>query len=79
MEVQLDYMVYFYGYIIKLIDTQKDSLMLNDEYEKFIEGTYNNYEKVLELSLKMNKNIFDIMKAREVLSTYDTIYTQYTN
>ena len=79
MEVQLDYMVYFYGYIIKLIDTQKDSLMLNDEYEKFIEGTYNNYEKVLELSLKMNKNIIDIMKAREVLSTYDTIYTQYTN
>lgn len=80
MKEQFDYIVYLYGYILKLIDTQEDVLRLNEEYTRLIEkGDYSGYEKVLNLSYKMNKNVVDIMQAREVLSAYDNTYTQYTN
>lgn len=79
MKVQFDFMLYFYEYILTLINTHEDSLKLNDEYLKVIEGDCTNYQNVLELSFKMNKNIVDIMKAREVLLKSDDMYTQYTN
>ncbi len=79
MKVQFDFMIFLFEYIIKLIDTQEDSLMLNDEFTKVIEGNISNYDKVMKISSKMNKNVIDIMKAREMLSIFDNVYTEYTN
>ncbi|HEY8390209.1 MAG TPA: hypothetical protein VIL26_04570 [Clostridia bacterium] len=79
MEAQCDFLIYLYGYILKLIDTQENSLKLNEAFSKVVEGDYTNYDTALELSKKMNQNIIDLMEAREVLSAFSNVYTKYIN
>ncbi|NLC16753.1 MAG: hypothetical protein GX756_02630 [Clostridiales bacterium] len=79
MKVQFDLLTYFYGYIAKLIETQLDSIELNKAASKIIEGNFQNYDRVLELSFKMNKNILDIMNSRKSLSIFTNVYKQYAN
>lgn len=79
LKVQFDLLTYFYGYIAKLIETQLDSIELNKAASKIIEGDFQNYDRVLELSFKMNKNILDIMNSRKTLSIFINVYKQYAN
>lgn len=79
LKVQFDLLTYFYGYIAKLIETQLDSIELNKAASKIIEGNFQNYDRVLELSFKMNKNILDIMNSRKSLSIFTNVYKQYAN
>lgn len=79
MKAEFDLLAYFYGYIAKLIETQITSLELNQAAAKVIDGDYNNYDAILDLSFQMNRNILDIMQSRKALSTYYNVYNEYVN
>ncbi|HEY8443958.1 MAG TPA: hypothetical protein VIL24_04090 [Clostridia bacterium] len=79
MKVQFDFLVYYYGYIAKLLEAQITSIELNQAASKIIEGDYENYDKVLDLSFKMNKDVLDIMKSRKILSMFDNFYKEYVS
>lgn len=74
MKVQFDFLMFYYGYIAKLLEAQMTSLELNQEASRIIEGDYDNYDKVLDLSFKMNKDVLDIMNSRKILSVYGNVY-----
>lgn len=79
MKVQFDFLMFYYGYIAKLLEAQMTSLKLNQEASRIIEGDYDNYDKVLDLSFKMNKDVLDIMNSRKILSVYGNVYEDYLN
>ncbi|HEY8423861.1 MAG TPA: hypothetical protein VIL23_03790 [Clostridia bacterium] len=79
MKVQFDFLTLYYGYLAKLIETQLTSLELNQAAVKILEGDYSDYDKVLALSFKMNKNIWEIMNSRKVISTFNNHYKGYAN
>ncbi|HEY8419362.1 MAG TPA: hypothetical protein VIL03_02900 [Clostridia bacterium] len=79
MKVQFDFLMFYYGYIAKLLEAQMTSLELNQEASRIIEGDYDNYDKVLDLSFKMNKDVLDIMNSRKILSVYGNVYEDYLN
>jgi hypothetical protein len=79
LKVQFDFLMFYYGYIAKLLEAQMTSLELNQEASRIIEGDYDNYDKVLDLSFKMNKDVLDIMNSRKILSVYGNVYEDYLN
>jgi hypothetical protein len=79
LKIHFDFIVCFYDYIVKLLEAQSSSLKLNQAASQIIEGDYENYDEVLELSFKMNKDVADIMNYRKLLSAFANVYKDYVN